>query len=96
MHMDLKKAIHILATMQRNNYILVENANLTDDLKQKIVVYYILLATQIRYDVTGVVINPMYWYEINITDFENHKEEYAKHNNDIVRNLSLNRKMLAE
>lgn len=89
-----ENAIRILATMQKHNY-----ANSLEEkdgeAKNMLLAYYILLATQIRYDVTGEIINPLSWYEINITDFEKHKEEYKKYNNSVVNRLGLNKKMLA-
>ncbi len=63
-----KKAIRILAELQKCNY---KSVNENDpDKSGKTVAYYILLATQIRFDVTGEVISPKLWYEINITDYE--------------------------
>ena len=80
--------------MQKQNY-----ANMLEEVdteaKNLLVAYYVLLATQIRYDVTGEVINPFFWYEINFTDFEKHREKYKKYNHSVVNKLGLNKKMLA-
>lgn len=87
-------AIRILATMQKHNYAnMIEKVDA--EAKNLLVAYYVLLATQIKYDVTGEVINPLSWYEINITDFEIHREKYKKYNNSVVNKLRLNKKMLA-
>ena len=60
-----ENAIRILATMQKHNY-----ANSLEEkdgeAKNMLLAYYILLAAQIGYDVTGEIINPLSWYEIRM------------------------------
>lgn len=87
-----RKAISLLAEIQKIFYSY--QGNLTESNNNDIfVAYFILLATQIRYDVTGEVISPVYWYEINISDFSKHKEKYIRYNNQIVKELALNKEL---
>ncbi len=58
--------------------------------------FYVLLAIQIKSDVTGEVICPKFWYEINLTDFHNNVDNYKglmQANNKIVDELQLDKKM---
>ncbi len=79
-----KEAIVLLAEMQK---IVYSNQDKLAEGKgdDKLVAYFILLAGQIRYDVTGEAISPLYWYEININDFSKHKDKYKCYNNEIVK-----------
>lgn len=54
---------------------------------------YVLLATQIKYDVTGTYVNPELWFRMGLTDFEKHKHNIIIENNKLVNELNLNSKM---
>ena len=56
--------------MQQDNYLRKKNefAN-----KYRPVCFYILLVTQIKYDVTGNAVSPDYWYRMKTTDYEQNK-----------------------
>nr|WP_122012526.1 hypothetical protein [Maliibacterium massiliense] len=88
-----EKAISILATMQRENYLSDDQE--TGD-RFRMMAFYVLLAIQIKSDVTGEVICPKFWYEINLTDFHNNVDNYKglmQANNKIVDELQLDKKM---
>ncbi|MBQ9608815.1 MAG: hypothetical protein IJV15_05130 [Lachnospiraceae bacterium] len=89
------KAISILASMQKLNY---SNIGIEPDIstRYRIIAHYILLATQIKYDITGDIINPLMWYEINITDFEKMRDTIIGENNKIVEELKLNSGLIAK
>ncbi len=81
-----EKAILIAATMQKENYTLRNTVSFN---KYRAISMYILLATQIKNDVTGIRVSPELWLEMKITDYANNKDEFKKANNDIVRELKL-------
>lgn len=76
----------IAATMQKENYTLRNTVSFN---KYRAISMYILLATQIKSDVTGIRVSPELWLEMKITDYANNKDEFKKVNNDIVRELKL-------
>ena len=49
----------------------------------------VLLATQIKYDVTEIAICPQLWYEMRLTDYAKTKHNIIKSNNQIVSELKL-------
>ena len=55
--------------------------------------YYVLLATQIKYDVTGVYVNPELWFKMRIKDFQKSKNEIIEANNTLVKELGLDDKL---
>lgn len=78
--------------MQELNYEL--NGNLESAEKNKIIAYYILLICQIKYDLTGIEINPQYWYRMRLTDYKKTQTALDKANNDVVNGLSLSKFLL--
>lgn len=82
-----KEAILIMANMQELAYSVSPDSNKTDRYRQ--IAYYILLVCQIKYDLTGIKINPEYWYRIRIKDYIAMKSHLHVINNDIVENLNL-------
>lgn len=83
-------AIKILASMQQYNY------NLSKDVsdvvsKVKPLAYLVLLACQIRFDSTGLEINPAYWYKIKLNDYYTGSisNDFLVATNDIVEELNL-------
>lgn len=83
-------AIKIVSKMQSTNYILGENA--TEDEKMKILAYLILLATQVKKDVTTIIINPQYWLQMRITDYHIKHERIDIAINQVVDELKLDKK----
>lgn len=79
-------AIKIVSTMQKENYA----ANSIDKLdSSRLIALYVLLATQIKYDVTEIAICPQLWYEMRLTDYARIKQNIIKSNNQIVSELKL-------
>ena len=58
--------------------------------KYRPVCFYILLVTQLKYDVTGKTVSPYYWYRMKITDYEQNKFNFIDENNNIVKEMNLN------
>lgn len=83
-------AIKIVSKMQSTNYVLGENA--TEEEKLKILAYMILLASQVKKDVTAVVVNPKYWLQMRITDYHINHERMDKAINQVVDELKLDKK----
>ena len=83
-------AIALSADMQESTYQ-ARGTDKSKDIKTKYkpIAYYILLLCQIKYDLTGIEVNPEYWYRINFTDYAKTKLEFKKINNDIVTRLNL-------
>lgn len=82
-------AIKIVSKMQSTNYILGENA--TEEEKMKILAYMILLASQVKKDVTAVIVNPQYWLQMRITDYHIKHEKIDTAINQAVDELKLDK-----
>lgn len=82
-----KDAITIVSSMQETNYLLAKEPDKVD--KNKMIAYYILLACQVKYDLTGIKINPEYWYRMRMTDYKVMKENLDNATNKIVDELQL-------
>lgn len=81
-----ENAIKIASTMQKENYAV----NSIDKLdSSSLIALYVLLATQIKYDVTEIAICPQLWYEMRLTDYAKTKHNIIKSNNQIVSELKL-------
>ena len=52
---------------------------------------YSLLITQIKYDITSVVMSPESWFRIKVTDFSTARKEIQKAINELVEELHLNK-----
>lgn len=83
-------AIKIVSKMQSTNYVLGENA--TEEEKMIILAYMILLASQVKKDVTAVVANPQNWLQMRITDYYIKHERIDTAINQVVDELSLDKK----
>lgn len=81
-----KDAIKIAATMQKENYSLQNTGKFN---KYRAISLYILLATQIKSDVTGIRVSPELWLEMKITDYTKNRDEFKRANNAIVEELKL-------
>lgn len=86
-----EKAISLVALMQKENYAANGDTSKMD--KFRVMASYVLLATQIKYDVTGKYVNPEFWFRMRITDFEKNRKEIGEANNKLVKELSLNDKL---
>lgn len=83
-------AIKIVSKMQSSNYALTENS--TEEERLKILAYMILLATQVKKDVTTVVVNPKYWLQLRINDYHINHEKIDAVINAAIKELKLDKK----
>ena len=82
-----QEAIVLIANMQELNYSLANNPDSTYE--NKVIAYYILLLCQVKYDLTGIEINPEFWYLMRMKDYATTKHSFAKNSNEIVKKLGL-------
>ena len=85
------EAISLMALMQKENYAAGGNPDKMN--KFRAMSSYVLLATQIKFDVTGTYVNPELWFRMRLTDFEENREDIKKENNKLVDEFNLNCKM---
>lgn len=81
------KAIGIVSLMQKENYATNGNTAYLD--KYRMIAEYVLLATQIKYDVTEISVSPELWFQMRLTDYAENKENFKNANNRLVDELSL-------
>lgn len=86
-----EKAISLVALMQKENY--AANGDISKMDKFRAMSLYVLLATQIKFDVTGTYVNPEFWFRMRITDFEKNRDEIKTANNKLVKELDLDKKL---
>lgn len=82
-----KEAILLFSSMQETNYLLKTDPNMVN--KNDLIAYYVLLACQVKYDLTGIKINPEYWYRMRLTDYKAIKANLDAATNKIVMKLDL-------
>ena len=82
-----EEAIKIISLMQKENY--ESNGESINLNMYRMMSFYVLLATQIKSDVTGIKVNPEFWFRMRITDYSQKKEEFKVANNKLVRELEL-------
>lgn len=81
-----KDAIKIASVMQSENYKNQKNnVNM-----YRILSFYSLLVTQIKFDVTNIVNSPELWFKLKINDYDKMRDEMIKENNKIVDELDQN------
>lgn len=85
------EAISLVALMQKENYAAHGNPDKMNYFR--VMSSYVLLATQIKFDVTGTYVNPELWFRMRLTDFAENRENIKKENNKLVDELNLNCKM---
>lgn len=84
-----REAILLISSMQQLNYRVLSNPQDADADRNKAIVYYILMACQVKYDLTGLKVNPEYWYRMRLTDYNTMRARLTETNNDIVKQLQL-------
>lgn len=82
-----ENAIKIAAWMMKEIYASNENADKTDN--YRFMSIFILLATQIKFDVTAIAASPELWFQSRIRDYSKHKEQIKAANNELVTELGL-------
>lgn len=83
-------AIKIVSSMQKLNYSLRPNS--TNEERWIIIAHMILLASQVKKDVTNITVNPKKWFEMKITDYETNRQIFDPVVNKVVRELGLDEK----
>lgn len=83
-------AIKIVSSMQKLNYSLRPNS--TNEERWIIIAHMILLASQVKKDVTNITVNPKKWFEMKITDYETNRQICDPVVNKVVRELGLDEK----
>lgn len=81
------ESIKIVSSMQKINYSLKEDSSNED--KYIIMAHMILLASQVKKDVTNITVNPKQWFKMKITDYETKKEVFDPFVNKVVDDLGL-------
>lgn len=82
-----KESIALVAHMQELNYALSARPDSVD--KSEVIAHYILLLCQVKYDLTGIEINPQYWYRMRLNDYAKMKSSLDRATNKIVADLGL-------
>lgn len=82
-----EKSIEIVSLMQKENYAANRNDISLD--KYRMMSLYVLLATQIKYDVTEISVSPELWFQMRLTDYEANKGEFRNANNKLIDELKL-------
>lgn len=82
-----KDSICIISKMQEENY---QQFYIKSN-KLRPMCFYILLVTQIKFDVTGDAVSPELWYKMKINDYHKNKTKIKIANNEIVSELHLNK-----
>lgn len=81
-------SIKIISNLQKDTYGLDKGNKEID--KNILIPQYILLVSQLKYDTTGEIISPKYWFEMKIKDNDSYSEKYEETINNLVEELDLN------
>lgn len=84
------EAIKIVSSMQRMNYRIKVDAPVEE--RCIIMAHMILLASQVKKDVTNITVNPKQWFEMKITDYDEKRESFDPFVNKVVDELGLDEK----
>ena len=79
-----------ISKIQKDNMFFGDNV--ADRNLYELIAMYILLATQIKYDVTGIIVSPEKWYEMRMNDYEINREKMRLANNNVVKMFELNKR----
>lgn len=86
-------SLHILSSMQSENYQANTNNTVSTN-AHRLICYYVLLASQLRMDVTGETVNPDEWFKMKFSDYHKTKALFADANNQLVTELNLSEDFL--
>ena len=85
-----KESIKIVSLMQKENYeAAVTQVNQNEYRRMAI---FVLLATQIKYDVTSVAVSPRYWFIMKLKDFDSQQNRLSEATNKLIGELGLDDK----
>lgn len=85
-----ENAIALISKIQKDNMFFGDNV--ADRNLYELIAMYILLATQIKYDVTGIIVSPEKWYEMRMNDYKINREKMRLANNNVVKMFELNKR----
>jgi len=81
-------SIKIVSLMQKENY--AANSDTSKLNAYRVLSFYGLLASQIKFDVTGLLVSPDLWFQMKLMDYSNARERIKIENNKLVNELRLN------
>ena len=82
-----KESIKIVSLMQKENYeAAVTQINQNE---YRTMAIFVLLATQIKYDVTSVAVSPRYWFVMKLKDFDSQQNRLSEATNKLIGELGL-------
>ncbi len=81
------EAIKIVSLMQKENYAYNKNNVYMD--KYRMLSEYVLLATQIKYDVTEIAVSPELWFQMRLTDYVANRDNFKDAINKLIDELDL-------
>ena len=84
-----KDAIKIVSSMQETRNLLSNDLDQVKKNQTANTAYFVLLACQIKFDLTGIKICPEYWYKTRLRDYNEKKDELSRVTNRIVHELQL-------
>ena len=82
-----KDAIEIVTLLQKESYIKGNTKNYI-----RTMATYVLLAMQIKFDVTGILISPGTYFSMKLNDYSTCKNRIKDETNKIINQLHLNKK----
>lgn len=82
-----EKTIEIVSLMQKENYAAKRNDISLN--KYRMMSLYVLLATQIKYDITEISVSPELWFQMRLTDYEANRDKFKNANNKLIDELKL-------
>ena len=74
--------------MQKENYAAVNQE--IEQSVYRMASTLVLLITQIKYDVTEIVVSPSLWFQMRMNDYTEKEKLYQSANNRLVSELGLN------
>ena len=82
------EAVKIISELQSKNYEINKNMG-NEKFKFEVFSLYILLASQVKRDLTGTTISPDYWFRMKLNDYNEHKPAIKLACNSVVKKLEL-------
>ena len=82
-----EESIEIASLMQKEIYD-INRDDISLDI-YRLISLYVLLATQIKYDITGVSVSPELWFKMRLSGYEVDKDKFKNANNQLIDELKL-------
>ncbi len=81
------KSIEIVSLMQKEIYD-INRGDTSLDI-YRLISLYVLLATQIKYDITAISVSPELWFQMRLSNYEEDKDKFKNANNQLIDELKL-------